>query len=63
VGIYAKRQTANLTIEARKTDAISKEKVERQNRGPGTERGRKRLLRGVGRRTAKKENGIIRVVG
>lgn len=49
VGIYAKRQTANLVIEARKTDAISKEKVETQNRGPGPERGRKLLLRGVGR--------------
>ena len=63
VGIYAERQTANLIIEARKADAISKEQVERQNRGPRTEHGRKLLLSGVGTRTAKKENGIIRVVG
>ena len=32
VGIYGKRQTANLIIEARKTDDISKEKVETQNK-------------------------------
>lgn len=32
VGIYAKRQTANLITEARKTDDISKEKVETQNK-------------------------------
>ena len=32
VGIYAKRQTANLITEARKADAISKEKLETQNK-------------------------------
>ena len=37
VGIYAERQTANLIIEARKADAISKEQVERQNKGPRTD--------------------------
>lgn len=54
VEIYAWGQIIIILIEARRTDAISKERVERQNRGPGTEHGRKILLRGAGRRTVKK---------